>query len=117
MDDRRMSIDPTAASIERGIAEREQLRSEVIRLERALAAAYTEVSSLKAERNGLAADAANIEATRVEVFRLRKIADEADRAFVKGYDRAVREIRDHFKKQKDTDVASVIEKIWLKERS
>ena len=110
-------IDPTAASIERGNTEREELRNEVTRLERALQAAYTELGGVKAERDGLAADAANVEALKAEVFRLRKISDEADRAFEKGYEQAVHEIRDHFRKQKDEDVTTAIETIWLKERS
>lgn len=113
----RMAIDATAASIERGIAEREQLRKEVHRLELALTAAYTELGGVKAERDSLAADAANIAAIKAEVFRLRRISDEADRAFDKGYDQAVHEICDHFRKQKDEGVTATIEKIWLKERS
>ena len=113
----RMWIDPTAVSIERGNAEREELRDEVTRLERALQAAYTELGSVKAERDGLAADAANNDAIKSEVFRLRKISDEADCAFDKGYQQAVREIRDHFRKQNAVDVTTTIETIWLKERS
>lgn len=113
----RMWIDPTAASIERGNTEREELRNEVTRLERALQAAYTELGGVKAERDRLAADAAGNEAIKSEVFRLRKISDEADRAFDKGYEQAVREIRDHFRKQNDEGVTMTIEKIWPKERS
>lgn len=112
-----MSIDPTTAAIERAIYERETLLAEVLRLERALAAAYTDVQVLTADRDRLRTVAETAEASRAELFRLRTIADEADRAFEKGYDQAVREIRDHFKKQNDSDVWGVIEKIWIKERA
>lgn len=112
-----MSMDPTTAAIERAIDVREKLCAEVLRLERALAAAYTDVQVLTAERDRLRTVAEMAEATKTELFRLRTIADEADRAFEKGYDQAVREIHDHFRKQKDTEVSGVINKIWLKERS
>lgn len=48
---------------------------------------------------------------RAEVARLDKIGDAL---FVEGYDQAVREIRDHFKKSRQTDVVAEIEKIWMK---
>lgn len=49
---------------------------------------------------------------RAEVERLGKIGDAQ---FVEGYDQAVREIRDHFKKACQLDVVAEIEKIWLKD--
>jgi len=48
---------------------------------------------------------------RAEVARLGKIGDAL---FVEGYDQAVREIRNHFKKECQLDVVAEIEKIWLK---
>jgi len=110
-------IDPTAASIERGNAEREELRDEVTRLERALAQAYTDNQVLTADRDGLRAASQSVEETKAELFRLRKIADDAERAEDKGYDQAVRDIRDHFKRQKDLEVVRTIESLWLKERA
>lgn len=112
-----MSIDPTTDEIERSIHEREKLRADVLRLERALAAAYTDVQVLTSERDRLYAVAATVETMKAELFRLRTIADEADRAFEKGFGQAVREILDHFKKEKAADVSNAIETIWLKERS
>lgn len=49
---------------------------------------------------------------RAEVARLSKIGDAL---FVEGYDQAVREIRDHFSKTRQADVAREIEAIWLKD--
>lgn len=65
------------------------------------------------EREKLRTENGRLEA---ELSRLRTISDDADRAFEKGFGQAVHEIRDHFKKQKATDVSDTIEKIWLKER-
>ena len=48
---------------------------------------------------------------RAEVVRLGKIGDAM---FVEGYDQAVREICDHFKKSRQLEIAYEIEKIWLK---
>lgn len=48
---------------------------------------------------------------RAEVVRLGKLGDAM---FVEGYDQAVREIRDHFKKEQKLDVVAEIEKIWQK---
>lgn len=47
-------IDPTAAAIEARNSERDQLRAEVARLERALVAAYTELETVKADRDATA---------------------------------------------------------------
>lgn len=109
-------IDPTTAEIERSIADREHLRAEVTCLERSLADAYTEMGAVKAERDLLSVAASTVETTRAEVFRLRKISDEADTAFKKGYDQAVDEICDHFKKENEADVVLLIQKIWMKGR-
>ena len=78
--------DPTTIAIDAQNNRREQLRVEVSRLERALVAAYTDIEVLKAD---------------------------GDRLFVEGYDQAVREIRDHFKNAKETEIVAEIEKIWL----
>jgi hypothetical protein len=51
------------------------------------------------------------ERLRAEVVRLTKVADAM---FAKGYDLAVSEIRDHFKKTKQQAVAAEIESIWIK---
>lgn len=48
---------------------------------------------------------------RAEVARLGKIGDAL---FGEGYDQAVREIRDHFKKIGQLEIAAEIEKIWMK---
>jgi len=95
------TIDPTTASIEAGNAERVRLRAEVLRLSKALVAAYTNVEAVSAERDRLGAEA----------NRLKKIVDTT---FVEGYDQAVHEIRDHFAKAKQPEVARQIETIWLK---
>lgn len=60
-------------------------------------------------------EAANTERERLgtEVDRLKKIGDTS---FVEGYDQAVDEIRDHFKKAQQTDVVAEIEKIWMKDK-
>ena len=97
------TIDPTTASIEAGNAERARLRAEVLRLSEALVAAYADSQAVSAERDQL----------RVEADRLKTIGDTM---FVEGYDQAVVEIRDHFRKAKDTEVVTVIEKIWLKDK-
>jgi CRISPR/Cas system type I-B associated protein Csh2 (Cas7 group RAMP superfamily) len=88
--------DPTSAAIAAQNAERDQLRSEVTRLERALVVAYTDVEVVKADRDRL--------------FQL------GDAMFVKGYDQAVSEIRDHFKKARQLDVVREIENSWLKDK-
>ena len=88
------TIDPTTASIEAQSAEREKLRVEIARLEKALVALET-----------LAAR------TDVEVR-----AKLGDALFVKGYDQAVREIHDHFKNARQDEVVAEIEKIWIKEK-
>jgi len=60
-------------------------------------------------------EAANAERERLctEVDRLKKIGDAS---FVEGYDQAVGEIRDHFKKAQQADVVAEIEKIWMKDK-
>jgi len=78
------------------ILEPDPLPGTVERLERALVAAYTDVEVLTADRD-----------------RLSKLSDSM---FEKGYDQAVREIRDHFKKLRQPDVVTEVEKIWLKEK-
>lgn len=94
--------DPTTASIEAAAAEREQLRAEVARLERALVAAYTEIETIKADRDRLA--------------KQYPLLGEAQ--FDLGYDQAVCEIRDHFKKASwQNNIAAEIEKIWIQEKS
>ena len=92
--------DPTTASVEAAHAERDRLRAEVLRLSQALVAAYTNAEAVSADRDRLGA----------EVDRLKKIVDTM---FVEGYDQAVGEIRDHFRKAKATEVATEIEKIWI----
>jgi len=89
-------IDPTTAAIASQNADRDQLRADVVRLERSLVAAHTEIEGVKADRD-----------------RLAKLGDAM---FVEGYDQAVREIRDHFAKQRQTEVAAEIDKTWAKER-
>ena len=76
-------IDPTTTAIETTNDDRDNLRAEVLRLERALAAARTDV-------------------------------EVGNALFVMGYDQAVREIRDHFKKARQDDVVAEVEKIWIK---
>ena len=93
------TIDPTTASIEAAHAERDRLRGEVLRLSKALVAAYTDAEAVSAERDRL----------RVEADRLKSIGETM---FVEGYDQAVGEIRDHFRKAKASDVVAEIEKIW-----
>lgn len=97
------TIDPTTASIEEGNAERARLRAEVLRLSEALVAAYTDSQGVSAERDQL----------RAEANRLKTIGETM---FVEGYDQAVVEIRDHFRKAKDTDVVAEIEKTWLQDK-
>ena len=90
-------LDPTTASIEAANAESDRLRGEVLRLSQALVAAYTDNETISAERDRFCA--------------------EADRLkFVEGYDQAVEDIRDHFRKAKETDVVAKIEKIWMKDK-
>jgi hypothetical protein len=90
--------DPTSTAIAAQNAERDQLRAEVERLERTLVAAYTDVEVVKADRD-----------------RLSSLGDTMfDKGFEKGYDQAVLEIRDHFKKARQNDVVAEIEKIWLR---
>jgi len=88
------SLDPTTAAIEAQNAERDQLRADNARLERALVAAYTEIEVIKADRD--------------------RLAGCGDASFVAGYDQAVLEIRDHFAKAGDHAVVNVIEATWLK---
>ena len=95
--------DPTTEALEGGNAERTRLRGEVLRLSKALVAAYTDVEAVSADRDRLGA----------EVARLKKIGDTM---FVEGYDQAVGEIRDHFRKVDAEIVAKEIEKIWLKDK-
>ena len=90
------AIDPTTAAIAASNDEREKLRTEVERLECALVAAYTDIEVVTADRD-----------------RFSKLGDAM---FVEGYDEAVREIRDHFRKVKETEIVTEIEKIWLKEK-
>ena len=97
------TIDPTTASIEDGNVERIRLRAEVLRLSEALVAAYTDSQAVGAERDQL----------RVEANRLKTIGETM---FVEGYDQAVAEIRDHFRKAKDTEVVAEIEKTWLQDK-
>jgi hypothetical protein len=79
--------DPTTAAIRHQVDERAQLRIENDRLSKALVAAYTEIETLKAGD---------------------------DHMFVKGYDQAVHEIRDHFAKMDNVHIVAVIEQIWFK---
>ena len=81
--------DPTTAIIQARNAESDTLRAEVDRLSKALVATYTDIEVYKAGR---------------------------DATFVEGYDQAVREIRDHFKKARQVEIAAEIESIWLKEQ-
>lgn len=97
------TIDPTTASIEAGTAERERLRAEVLRLSQALVAAYTDSEAVSAERD----------LYRSEAERLTKIGETM---FVEGYDQAVKEIRDHFRKVTQTEVVAEVEKIWMKDK-
>ena len=92
-----MTDDPTTAAIEAQNDERAQLRAENHRLSKALVAAYTDVEVVTADRD-----------------RLSKLDDAS---FAKGYDQAVREIRDHFAMARLLAVVLVIEKIWIKETS
>ena len=80
-------LDPTTAAMTAQIAERDQLRTENVRLGQALVTALTEIEVLKTERT-----------------------------FAKGYDQAVHEIRDHFAKVHNGYIVAVIEEIWLKKK-
>jgi regulator of replication initiation timing len=91
--------DPTTAAIMEQLKERDQLRGETSRLREALAAALADVMRVTADRDHLRAEA----------------AQRGNAMFVEGYDQAVREIRDHFGKQRQPKVSAVIEKIWIKE--
>ena len=97
------TIDPTTASLEAGNAERVRLRAEVLRLSEALAAAYTDSQAVSVERDQL----------RVEADRLKTIGKTM---FVEGFDQAVVEIRDHFRKTGGAEVVAEIEKIWLQDK-
>lgn len=81
--------DPTTTAIDAQNNEREKLRTEVERLERAL------------------------EVVTADRDRITKLGDAL---FVEGYDEAVREIRDHFKKVQETEIVAEIEKIWMKDK-
>ena len=98
-----LMFDPTTAAVEAAHAERDRLRAEVLRLSQALVAAYTNAEALGAERDRLGA----------ETNRLKKIGDTM---FVEGYDQAVGEIRDHFRKAKEANVVAEVEKIWMKDK-
>lgn len=98
----RAAPDPTTQSIEAGNAERDRLRVEVLRLSEALVAAYTDSAALAAERDQL----------RLEADRLTKISETM---FVEGFDQAVGEVRDHFRKT-DAAIATEIERIWMKDK-
>lgn len=87
-----MTDDPTLASIEAQNAERDRLRFENARLGTALTEALVAIEAFKAENIRLTA--------------------EHESAFGAGYDQAVHEIRGHFAKAGDHDVAHVIEDIW-----
>ena len=54
---------------------------------------------------------AEVDSLRAEVARLSK---NGDTLFVEGYDQAVGEIRDHFRKAQQIEVVAEIEKIWMK---
>ncbi len=95
--------DPTTAAIVALNDERDRLRAEAQRLSKALVEAYTTAEGVSADRDYL----------RAEVERLKKIGDTT---FVKGYDQAVGEIRNHFSKAKDMETVAEIEKIWLAEK-
>jgi len=118
-------LDPTTAAIAAQNTERDHLREEVSRLERALVAAYTEIEVVKAERDAdrRGRDAAERDrdaelcsqdacVAHAEAERLKKLGDTM---FVEGYDQAVREIRDHFAKRRQIDVVAEIDKTWMKE--
>lgn len=92
-----LPLDPTTAAIAAQNAERDQLRVDVARLERALVAAYTEVEVVKADRD--------------------RRSQLGDTMFIEGFDQAVREVRTHFAKQKRPDVVAEIDKTWSKETS
>lgn len=85
--------DPTTAAITAQIDDRDQLRAENARLAKALVAAYTQIEVTKADQ-GFA--------------RMR-----SDMLFGEGYDQAVREIHEHFKRSGQAATAHEIEKIWL----
>ena len=89
--------DPTTAALAAQSADREQLRADGARIERELVDVRAAIATAREERDRLAA--------------------RGDALFVEGYDQAVREIRDHFKKVNDGYVVAVIEETWLKERS
>ena len=90
-------IDPTTAAIAAQNAEREQLRADVLRLERTLVAAHIEIEVVKADRD-----------------RLSRLGDAM---FVEGYDQAVREIRGHFAKQQQPEVVREIEATFVRGQS
>jgi len=79
------ATDPTTAAIAAQGAERDQLRADVTRLERELVAARAAVEVVKAAQDRLAAE---------------------------GYDKAVREVREHFVKQQQPSVVGEIDKVW-----
>lgn len=95
--------DPTTNSIEAANIERARLRADTLRLSQALVAAHTDSAAIAAERDRL----------REEVERLKTISDTM---FVEGYDQALGEIRDHFRKAKQIEVVAEIEAIWMKDK-
>ena len=97
------TIDPTTASIEAANDERARLRVDTLRLSEALVAAYTDAATVAAARDRL----------RAEVDRLKAIGDTM---FVEGYDQAVGEIRDHFKKAGQPEVVATVETTWMKDQ-
>jgi chromosome segregation ATPase len=121
--------DPTTEAITAMNDEREKLRAEVARLEKALVTAYTDIEVLKANYDATARGRDEAERERdaqhgraelcsqearsahVEIERLKKIGDTM---FIEGYDQAVVEIRDHYKKAKQVEIAAEIETIWIK---
>ena len=95
------AIDPTTDSFEAANDERARLRVDTLRLSEALVAAYTDATAIAAERDRL----------RVDVDRLKTIGDTM---FVEGYDQAVGEIRDHFRKAGQHEVVATVETTWMK---
>lgn len=98
-----LTIDPTTESFEAANDERARLRVDTLRLSQALVAAYTDAAAIAAERDRL----------RVEIDRLKTIGNTM---FVEGYDQAVGEIRDHFRKAGQHEVVATVETTWMKDQ-